>query len=356
MNLFKDFKIGGSRLLTHIIFWMVVVLGNTIIWGSRENEYFRQFIIEMISLPYFILAAYLNLYILLPRYLVTKKYTQYFIYVLVLLVVSSNLNLVTSRLLSNIYPWLIPKQPIPYLPTLLWHMFWVHSPIMFVTSCIKLYKQWYIRGQQNQELEKEKLIAELDYLKGQVQPHFLFNTLNNLYSLTLHKSEAAPQIILKLSALMSYMLYDSRENKIELCKELEHIKNYIDLEKLRFGDRLAVSFNIYGEMKDKKIAPLLLIPFVENAFKHGASTLTKDCWVTIDIKAKEDFLIVKVENNKSKIVAAKVENDYRNGIGLTNVQRRLALLYGGRHNLHIEDEPEHFAIDLKLDLNETRAT
>lgn len=355
MRIIKDFKIGGNGILTHILFWGAIVLGDTVIWGSRSNEYWRQFIIEMISLPYFMLAAYFNLYVLLPRYLEAKKYAQYFIYVLVLLVVSSNLNLITSIFFSNIYPWLKPKQPIRYLPILLWHMFWVQSPILFVTSCIKLYKQWHIRGQQNQELAKAKLTAELDYLKGQLHPHFLFNTLNNLYSLTLHQSKFAPQIVLKLSALMSYMLYDSLENKIELCKELEHIKNYIDLEKLRFGDRLAVSFNVYGETKDKKIAPLLLIPFVENAFKHGASNLTEDVWVTIEVKAKDDFITVKVENNKSNETASKTEGDYRNGIGLTNVQRRLTLLYDGRHELHIEDEPEHYAIDLRLDLNETTA-
>lgn len=352
MRVIKDFKIGGNSILTHFLFWAAIILGNTVIWGSREDEYWRQFIIEMISLPYFMLAAYFNLYVLLPRYLVTKKYAQYFIYVLVLLVVSSNLNLITSRFFSNSYPWLKPKQPIPYLPILLWHMFWVQSPILLVTSCIKLYKQWYMREQQNQELVKARMTAELNYLKGQLHPHFLFNTLNNLYSLTLHKSESAPQIVLKLSALMSYMLYDSRENKIELCKELEQIKNYIDLEKLRFGDRLAVSFNVYGEMKDKKIAPLLLIPFVENAFKHGASNLTEDGWVTIEVKAKDDLIAVKVENNKSREAPSTTEGDYRNGIGLTNVKRRLILLYEDKHELHIEDEPEHYAVDLKLNLKE----
>jgi two-component system LytT family sensor kinase len=352
MIIIKDFKIADSRILTHVIFWAAIVLGDTVIWGSAYNQYLRQFIIEMNSLPFFMLAAYFNLYILLPKYLVTKKYTQYFLYVLILVFVSSNLNFLTSRLIDIYFPWVNTTIRPTYISRLLWHMFWVLCPIIFITSCIKLYIQWYIREQQNQELARAKLGAELDYLKAQIHPHFLFNTLNNLYSLTLQKSETAPKMVLKLSELMSYMLYDSQQSKIELNKELEHIRNYIELEKLRYGEKLSVSFNIYGDIYGKKIAPLLLIPFVENAFKHGASTILEDGWVTIDVKAKGDTIAVKVENNKSKETPPEKEDDYRNGIGLNNVKRRLILLYDGKHELHIEDEPEYYAVDLKLNLND----
>lgn len=356
MNFIKDFKIGGNRVLTHVVFWAMIILGNTVIYGSRDGEYLKQFIIESASLPSFLLAAYGNLYVLLPLYLAKRKYIVYFF--LLLLLLFASFNFLYFYFAPLVRPYVsIPRQQITsngrYTPFMLWHMFWVLTPLVFITTSIKLFKQWYFEEKEKQELVREKLRAELNYLKGQVHPHFLFNTLNNLYALTLQKSEDAPKIVLKLSELMSYMLYDTQVNKIELSREISHIRNYVDLEKIRYGNRLAVSFNVYGDVNGKKIAPLLLIPFVENAFKHGASNLTEDCWVTIDIKAKEDTLAVKVENNKSKTSVAKVEGDYRFGIGLTNVQRRLALLYDGKHELHIEDEPEHYAIDLNLDLKET---
>lgn len=354
MTILKDFRIGGSRLLTHIAFWAVIIFANTFIYGTRENQYLRQFIIEMASLPHFMLAAYINLYILLPRYLVKKKYTQYFTLVLILLFITSNIQHFIFEEFIN------PKISRPeqvefhltYLPVILWHMFWILTPILFITSSIKLYKQWYFRGQQNQELAREKLVAELNYLKAQVNPHFLFNTLNNLYSLTLQKSESAPQIVLKLSGLMRYMLHDSQEAKIELSKELVYIQSYIELEKIRYGERLEISFNVHGDIKNKYIAPLILIPFIENAFKHGASNITEDSWVTIDIKVKDELIAVKVENNKNREMIAKDEGNYRGGIGLKNVKRRLALVYGEKHELHIVDDSAHYAVDLKINLEE----
>jgi two-component system, LytTR family, sensor kinase len=348
----RNFYIANNRLLTHIVFWAALILINTLVYGAYEDKYARQLYVESISMPVSLFVAYVNMGVLLPRFLIQKKYTTYIISVILLLFASSLLN--RFIYLNFIAPKYYPNElAVPFLTPhrLLKTMLWSLNPIIFLTSGIKLFKQWYNQEQHSQELAKEKLGAELNYLKGQVHPHFLFNTLNNLYSLTLQKSDTAPKVVLKLSELMSYMLYDSQATTIPLNKEISHIKNYIELEKLRYGNRLDVSFNVSGETNGKNIAPLLLIPFVENAFKHGVSNETENAWVTIDIKVKDELLTVKVENSRSHELAPADKSGYKNGIGLQNVVRRLELLYNGNHELQMEKENDRYLVDLKLHLN-----
>lgn len=219
-------------------------------------------------------------------------------------------------------------------------------PVFFVACFIKLWQLWYRQLQMNREILEEKLKAELNYLKAQIHPHFLFNTLNNLYSLTLARSEQAPHVVLKLSALMRYMVNDCREEKIPLEKEVQYMMSYIELEQIRFDQRLEISFNIHNDIKGPVITPLILLPFIENSFKHGPSVDTEKAWITVDLMVKEGTLFFKVENSKS--VAAPSSN----GFGLKNVERRLALLYPGRYSLEKKNDPEYYGIDLKLNLSE----
>jgi LytS/YehU family sensor histidine kinase len=199
-------------------------------------------------------------------------------------------------------------------------------------------------------LEKEKLSAELKLLKSQINPHFLFNTLNNLYVLTLNHSKSAPLMVHKLSELMSYMLYDSNQAEVSLDKEIQYIKNYIDLEKIRYGDRLDVTLNIYGTTEGIMVAPLLILPFVENSFKHGARNQLHNGWIHIDIELQDNTLTLKVENSKPDF---QDDHGKASGLGLTNVRRRLAHLYPNRHWLQLFDEQyTHMAV-LKLSLNES---
>ena len=296
----KDFRIGGNRFLTHLIFWGVFLLLNGFVWGycSENNtaSYFPQaYESALIELPLLMGTVYLNLYVLLPRLFVTKKYATYLLLLMALYIITALLirvlhvyyldikyhNTATNNHVLNIY----------YLGRV---MILNITPIFIVSTVIKLWQLWYQQQRAAQELLKEKLDAELQYLKAQVHPHFLFNTLNNLYSLTLQKSDYAPKVVLKLSELMSYMLYDSQENKIALKKEIVHVQNYIDLEKIRYGKGLDVSFNVIGDVSNRYISPLILIPFVENAFKHGVSNETENAWITIDLKMKENGLMIKV--------------------------------------------------------------
>lgn len=347
----KQYYIAHSRLLTHILFWVGYLLVYTGVHSDGEDGMLHYFEIEVAGLPGAMLVAYINMYMLFPRFFVKEKYLQYIASAVLLLFVASLMNRMLSEWVME--PLLMPDtthvDPIFVWYMLLKGMLWFLSPVLLLTLVICILRNWFIQQQLQQELTKEKLGAELNYLKGQVHPHFLFNTLNNLYALTLKASPSAPVVVLKLSELMSYMLYDARSSSISLEKEITHIRNYIQLEQLRYGQRLEVSLNISGDVMHQQVPPLLLIPFIENAFKHGVSNETDEVWVTIDIKVKNGWLGVKVENSFSGHQPRLEEG--RSGIGWNNVSRRLALLYPGSHELMRREEPDRYIVDLKLKLD-----
>ena len=195
------------------------------------------------------------------------------------------------------------------------------------------------------QAEKEKIISELQLLKAQVHPHFLFNTLNNIYSFSLENSSKTPGMILKLSSLLSYMLYDCKAEEVLLEKEIEVMKNYIDLEKERYGNKIEISLNIEGDVKDKYIAPLLLLPFLENAFKHGTSEQLERPWLSMDIAVKQHIMKCKIVNSKNEFVLISEK-----GIGIENVKKRLAFLYPDNYELKISDEGEFYVVSLLIQL------
>ncbi len=169
-------------------------------------------------------------------------------------------------------------------------------PAMFAS--VKLFEYWYVNQINNQELQKQKLESELKFLKSQIHPHFLFNTLNNLYALTLDKSEEAPEVVVKLSGLLSYMLYECNAPRVPLEKEINLLQDYLAMEKIRYRNELKVDFDVQGKVNGKLIAPLLLIPFVENGFKHGLSKQINNPWIYIALRINNDSLHFNVKNNK----------------------------------------------------------
>jgi LytS/YehU family sensor histidine kinase len=218
-------------------------------------------------------------------------------------------------------------------------------------ATIKLLKYFYFKQRDNQLFQQEKLKAELQLLKSQVHPHFLFNTLNNLYSLTLTKSEQAPEIVVKLSGLLRYMLYECNTPRVPLMKEISMLHSYIELEKLRYGAHLDISVSIRGDLEHKQIAPLLLLPFIENSFKHGASELLDQAWISLDISVKENSLRFKLINSKpADSLPFDKQNNHSAGIGLSNVKKRLALIYPGLHELKTTTEEDTFIVNLSLTL------
>lgn len=346
----RQFYIADNRLLTHILFWAGYMLVYTGVHFQGGESFLYYFLVELPGLPAAMLVAYINMYVLYPRFFYKKKYLAYCVSALLLLFAGAVLSRIIQEWVTE--PLFLPKETHPD-SIFVWYMLfkgmlWFLSPVLLLTLVIRIFKQWFAQEQLQQEVEKEKLNAELNFLKAQVHPHFLFNTLNNLYSLTLQASPAAPLTVLKLSELMSYMLYDSRSDMVPLNKEIKHIRSYIELETIRYGNRLDVSVNVSGDITGKLIAPLLLIPFAENAFKHGVSNEMDKVWVTIDIKEKAGWLNVKVENSLTDDGIAAPGKNTPNGIGLQNVLRRLQLLYPKTHQVELKKEPDRYMVDLKI--------
>lgn len=217
--------------------------------------------------------------------------------------------------------------------------------VVGLAVAIKLMKNWYIKQKETEQLVKEKFKAELQILKSQVHPHFLFNTLNNIYSFILKSSPTAPEMIKKLSELLRYLIYECSHPLVKLEKELKMIEDYISLEKIRYGEDLNISLQVQGNPENKMLSPLLLIPFVENSFKHGASRMLTHPWVNLDIAIEENVLHFKLSNSKPGWENA---NSLSKGIGLGNVKKRLNLVYPGTHSLNISETDLSFDVSLKI--------
>jgi LytS/YehU family sensor histidine kinase len=217
------------------------------------------------------------------------------------------------------------------------------------TCLIVLFKYWFKKQQEWLQAEKEKVSAELQLLRAQVHPHFLFNTLNNIYSFSLENSPKTPALILKLSSLLSYMLYDCKADEVLLENETRIMENYIDLEKERYGNKIEISWGVKGDISDKFISPLLLLPFIENAFKHGTSEQLEKPWLSVDISVSQHNLKCKIANSKKPNIT------FNNlGIGIENVKKRLEFLYPGKHELKLNDASNFFVVSLWIQLGINR--
>jgi len=219
------------------------------------------------------------------------------------------------------------------------------SGFILVSSCIiKFSVDWFSNEKIQRNLESEKKDMELQFLKSQLNPHFLFNSLNNIYSLAYQKSDKTADAILKLSEIMRYMIYESNDSWVALSKEVEYVKSFVELQKLRFKDGASVVITLNGEIDGQQIVPLILISFVENAFKHGVANDPEDP-IKINIIANQKILHFSVSNKKSK-----TNKDAMGGVGLNNVERRLQLLYPDRYKLNIVNSATHYTTELMLDL------
>jgi two-component system, LytTR family, sensor kinase len=333
-----------NKTLQHILFWVIHVVFYGTLYGSFEDNYGQTYLEELMFLPVRVLFTYFTLYVLLPGFLLPGRYAAF----LGLFLLGSLVAGIMQRYVgfSLNYPMYHPeflRDPFFYFPKIVKTFVGIY-PVVFLALVIKLFKHWYATQQEQQILKEEKLSAELKFLKTQIHPHFLFNTLNNLYALTLKKSERAPEMVLKLSELINYMLYECKSEEVDLSREIKFIQNYVDIEKMRYGDKLDVDLRVSGTVTDRKIAPLILLPFVENCFKHGASENLQQSWVKISVDSYADHLVIKVENSKS---GEKAGNGAA-GIGIQNVRRRLDLLYGEKYQLKIINGEETYLVVLSI--------
>ena len=340
-----------NRILMHILFWVGYVGYNLLIWGGHvEESNWENLLIECALLPAKMLAVYITLYFLIPHFLLQKQYLNFGIGLVLVMFVAGLIQ-------RAIIVWYLYPNFFPEIDREFWDFYKIAKQIVMINSvlvfaiAVKVVKHWYLQQQKNQDLEKEKMFSELRYLKSQVHPHFFFNTLNNLYGLTLSKSDTAPEVVLRLADLMSYMLYDTNTQWVPLEKEINYIRNYIALEKMRFGKRFNVSFQVQGDTSSLMIAPLLLLPFIENSFKHSISKEILGAWVAIDLTVNNQTLEFKVENSVNKEVLNGRERENAGGLGLQNVKRRLELLYNENYELKILEEETEYLIVLRLNLH-----
>lgn len=351
--MFPDFNLDKIpyrkfRWLFHAIFWICAVSVYTIIYGSHHLEYYKEFLKNIYALPIKMTATYSLLYLLIPKLLYRRKYTQFFIFFFLSAFLFSTLEWKwLSTVTFHNYDKQMKEQEVFFIFPVLMSIIHIY-PIAIAAASIKIIKNWYRNTEETNKLTKEKLEAELKFLKSQIHPHFLFNTLNNLYALTLKKSDRAPEIVLKLSGLLSYILYESNVEKASLDKELKIIENYIELECLRYGDKLTFTKDFKGNTSGMQIAPLLLLPFLENSFKHGANSGIKNPKISFFIKIEGDTLNLLISNSKAPDSSEPAP--INSGIGLSNVKRRLELLYQNKYRLHIFDEKETYEVRLTINL------
>lgn len=225
--------------------------------------------------------------------------------------------------------------------------------VVIFSTVLKIISDWLRQQRKMNKLITQNMKSELDFLRSQINPHFLFNTLNSLYALTLKKDDRAPTIVLQLSDMMRYMLYESNEQKVTLSKEIEYIKNYLELEKLRHGGNVDIEFELIGEVKDQKITPLLFIPFIENCFKHGVNKSVDKSFVKLRLKIEQSKIWFTILNSIPTDIVP-LEGDQVGGIGLSNIKRRLKLLYPGDHHLEIRDLDKEYIVNLTLFLNDKK--
>ncbi len=310
-----------------------------------EMGFALAFMTDVVNVGFFAIIAYFNFLYLFPKYLKDRNFGWHF----TALAISSLLLTPIKTLFFFLVSTGSQETQFLYIS----NQMFIFLSTFFVGTSTTIYQvmnDWLVQQRDKKDLESQNLQSELKFLKSQINPHFLFNTLNSLYALTLKKSDLAPEIVLKLSEMMRYMLYECNEKEVPLSKEINYMKNYLELEKLRHGNKMLIDLKINGEINDQKIAPLMLIPFIENSFKHGINNQISQGFVNLELNVKNGDLQMELENSKSPSLP-KVNGKRSGGIGLANVKRRMAILYPERHHLDISESPNTYKIELNLDLS-----
>jgi two-component system sensor histidine kinase AlgZ len=288
------------------------------------------------------IIAYLNYFLFLPRFLVHKRVFQYVVEFVIPFAIVVMMRIYVQRWVVDGYAH---KVKFFYSDNFIMQTIATSLFVVMFVSMLRFAKDWIDFESKKRAIENERLTAELNFLKAQINPHFLFNTLNNLYYLAYSKSPNTTEVIAKLSQMMRYMIYESNYAHVPMVKEIEYMRNYISLERLRLNDQVPIQFDVEGEIEHVRITPLILITFLENAFKHGVSNNHDGAWVKVFLKVTTAGCTYQVENSKLPRVD---DQNVKSGIGLANVDRRLALSYPNKHSLVVEDLENAYKITLKL--------
>ncbi|TFF40337.1 sensor histidine kinase [Mucilaginibacter psychrotolerans] len=330
------------QIFWHVFFWLSMISFFVYLAYGSSKMTLKDLLVIFVGFGGINIGLfYINFLVFIPRYLDTKKYKLY-AGAIILTIILFGLGKYGIALM---FKELILMREKGHILSF-WRYFGstVFTSVIFVflSTVLRFSVDWFLNERIQRDLENQRLSAELSFLKSQINPHFLFNSLNSIYSLAYQKSDTTPEAILKLSEIMRYMLYECNDNKVELSKELQYLQNYIDLQKIRFGNKAFINYEVHGEVTNQHIVPLLLISFIENAFKHGVANDPASP-IVLKINLSDGHLYFFVQNKKHSH-----NRDASGGIGLINVRRRLDLLYPGKYNLEIRDEADTYTVQLSL--------
>ena len=333
----------------HVTFWIVYMTAFALSEWGYGNPLRNAFTVELLYLPSRLVSVYLNWFFFIPLLLYRGHYVRYLGTLLITICIVS----IAQRtfLLYWGFPVFFPEWMDGHLKVfkftrLLQSMLIITSPVAFTTGW-RLFEDWRQKQQREEMLKRQRTESELKYLKAQINPHFLFNTLNNIYGLSLENSKKVPELILKLSDFLSFSLYDSNDKLVSVSKEIKLIEDFIDLQKARFHDRVRVDLVKENMFNDFVVPPLLFIPLVENAFKHSLKDETHVAEISIRFSQQSESLIFRITNTLAHTDGV-VPTNTKGGIGLANLRRRLALIYPEHHELTIEDSDSFFSVELKI--------
>ncbi len=341
LDLLLDFLFSRQRWVIHILFWMLILAFYVIFFGRENSNYLQTFFFVGLLMPVTIGTTYFLNYYLVPRYLMKERYGFFILYFTYTMLGSLFMEMMIAMLTFIVMAEVRIKEMSPASIDI---FFLLTSLLMvvFFGVAIKMLLHWRTSKEEYQKLMRDKVEAELKFLKIQLNPHFLFNTLNNLYYLTTEKSDKAPQAILQLSEILDYVMHSSKTVFVPLENELKQVENYIALELLRYEDRVHITTQFLGDLNNYKIGPMILITLIENAFKHGVMPIAGKAWINFIIVEREAGLDISISNSASSSKPG-------NGIGLENLRSQLHHLYKDEFQLKAGNTKENeFSVNLIL--------
>lgn len=339
-------RIWHTRPINHLLYWALYILVGSYLFSYQQNFPYLFYLLNLVvHLPVLLLYTYSVIYGLVPNFLLRGRYLLFISLLATFTAAASLLKLCVSR---NIYYALfIPHALHPAewytLDAFLINLLWMVGPTVLF-AMFKYYKDWIQSRNYSNETERKRLATELQVLKGQLNPHFLFNTLNNLYSLAVVKSDKTPAVVAKLSEMFHFIIHECNTTEVPVSKELKLIENYIELELIRYTDRLTLKFDKDIDNPNYPVPPMLLYCFVENCFKHGSSPDPGSPWIKISIQVSNNNLVFEAVNS----IPGNYRGKNADGVGLMNSKRRLELLYPQHHRLLIREDQGEFCVHLEI--------
>ena len=335
-------RLNESKYLFHYLLWASLILQVGLDSRSLAEAGWQHYIINLLFRNgLLMIIVYVNIGVLIPRFLNQKKYGLYF---LGLSLVTMSYIVFSNAVLDYYLYRNFSKEPMARFN---WNMaviyFFTAVRYIIISFLLNLIHLRYAQQQKLAAIQLEKMRSDLSYLRAQINPHFLFNTFNNLYSMALDKSDKTPEIILKLSDMMDYMLYESDETEVPLEKDIENLQNYIEIERIRQGNNAKISFYTEGVLLGRKIAPLLFLPLVENAFKHGVNSAIENAFMEGHLTVNKTSIDFNLQNNVSP-----TNDTINHGIGLENLKKRLELTYPNHYFLETKVVEKVFYTTLKI--------